>query len=334
VGTTPTVLIAGFGDIGERVARLLSPSHGVMALIRYPDRQAAVKNAGAQPSLGDLDDVASLGAIAGLASTVFHFAPPPNSGADDPRTANLLVALSAGVLPEQVVYISTTGVYGDCKGEWIDESTGVNPESDRGRRRVAAEQRLTVWARNNGVKLAILRAPGIYALNRLPLDRIRARTPAIIAAEDSWSNHIHASDLARVAVSAYEFLAGGGSGLERLVLNVVDDSQLKMGDYFDLVADHFKLERPPRVLRAEAESKAFLIAAKLPFDDALVAAAGGARPGGCWSSLRARNSATGEGWLSDWNQQNCKCHDIRNETRENQQQSGDHGTEAIHQSRN
>lgn len=255
MGTTSTVLIAGFGDIGERVARLLSPSHGVMALIRNPDRQAAVKNAGAQPSLGDLDDVASLGTITGLASTVFHLAPPPNSGADDPRTANLLDALSAGVLPEQVVYISTTGVYGDCKGEWIDESTGVNPESDRGRRRVAAEQRLTVWARNNGVKLAILRAPGIYALNRLPLDRIRARTPAIIAAEDSWSNHIHASDLARVAVSAYEFFQSGVAENPLLVLNIVDDSQLKMGDYFDLVADHFNLDRPPRVSRIDAESQ-------------------------------------------------------------------------------
>ena len=255
MGTTPTVLITGFGDIGERVARLLSPSHGVMALIRNPDRQAAVKNAGAQPSLGDLDDVASLGTITGLASTVFHFAPPPNSGADDPRTANLLDALSAGVLPEQVVYISTTGVYGDCKGEWIDESTGVNPESDRGRRRVAAEQRLTVWARENGVKLAILRAPGIYALNRLPLDRIRARTPSITAAEDSWSNHIHAEDLARAAVSAYAFLATGKSDIERFVLNVVDDSQLKMGDYFDLVADHFNLDRPPRTSRIDSESQ-------------------------------------------------------------------------------
>ena len=250
-----TVLIAGFGDIGERVARLLSSSHRVTALVRKPDRQAAVTDAGAQPLAGDLDDIASLGAIAGVAATVFHFAPPPNSGADDPRTANLLSALSSGILPKQVVYISTTGVYGDCKGEWIDERTEVNPESERGRRRVAAEQRLTVWARENGVKLAILRAPGIYALNRLPLDRIRARTPAIIAAEDSWSNHIHADDLARAAVSAYEFMAGGGSGLDRHVLNVVDDSQLKMGDYFDLVADHFKLERPPRVLRAEAESK-------------------------------------------------------------------------------
>ena len=255
MGTTSTVLIAGFGDIGERVARLLSPSHGVMALIRNPDRQAAVKEAGAQPSLGDLDDQSSLGSVAGLASTIFHFAPPPNSGADDPRTANLLIALSAGVLPKQVVYISTTGVYGDCKGEWIDESTGVNPESDRGRRRVAAEQRLTVWARNNGVKLAILRAPGIYALNRLPLDRIRARTPAIIAAEDSWSNHIHAEDLARAAVSAYAFLATGKSDIERFVLNVVDDSQLKMGDYFDLVADQFNLDRPPRISRIDAESQ-------------------------------------------------------------------------------
>lgn len=250
---TSTVLIAGFGDIGERVARALSPSHRVMALIRNPDRQVGVAGAGAQPLLGDLDDVASLEAIAGLASTVFHFAPPPNSGADDPRTANLLIALSAGVLPRQVVYISTTGVYGDCKGEWIDESTGLNPESDRGRRRVAAEQRLNVWARENGVKLAILRAPGIYALNRLPLERIRARTPAITSAEDSWSNHIHAEDLARAAVSAYAFLASGKSHIDQLVFNVVDDSQLKMGDYFDLVADHFNLDRPPRVSRIDVE---------------------------------------------------------------------------------
>ncbi len=255
VGATPTVLIAGFGDIGERVARLLSSSHQVTALVRNPDRYAAVKDARAQPLAGDLDDVASLGAIAGLAATVFHFAPPPNSGADDPRTANLLSALSSGVLPKQVVYISTTGVYGDCSGTWIDESTEVNPVSERGQRRVAAEQRLTAWAREKGVKLAILRAPGIYAASRLPLERIRARTPVIVAEEDSWSNHIHADDLARAAVSAYAFLAGGGAGLELLVLNVVDDSQLKMGDYFDLVADHFKLERPPRVSRAEAESR-------------------------------------------------------------------------------
>jgi nucleoside-diphosphate-sugar epimerase len=254
VGTTPTVLIAGFGDIGERVARLLSSSHRVIALARNPDRQVAVKEAGAQPLLGDLDDLASLGSVAGAASTIFHFAPPPNSGEDDPRTANLLVALSEGVLPKQVVYISTTGVYGDCGGAWIDERAQVNPKSERGRRRVAAEQRLIVWARENGVKLAILRAPGIYALNRLPIERIRARTPTIVASEDSWSNHIHAEDVARAAVSAHELFASGGSVIELLVLNVVDDSQLKMGDYFDLVADHFKLERPPRVSRVDAES--------------------------------------------------------------------------------
>ena len=252
---TPTALIAGFGDIGERVTRLLASSHQVTALFRNPDRQAAVKEAGAQPSLGDLDDQSSLGSVAGLASTIFHFAPPPNSGADDPRTANLLIALSAGVLPKQVVYISTTGVYGDCRGAWIDESTEVNPESERGRRRVAAEQRLIVWARENGVKLAILRAPGIYALNRLPLDRIRARTPSITAAEDSWSNHIHAQDLARAAVSAYEFFQSGVAENPLLVLNIVDDSQLKMGDYFDLVADHFNLDRPARVSRIDAESQ-------------------------------------------------------------------------------
>ncbi|MBC7624835.1 MAG: SDR family oxidoreductase [Aeromicrobium sp.] len=279
VGSAPTVLIVGFGDIGERVANLLVPSQRVVALIRNPDRLTAVETTGAHCLQGDLDDLESLGAIVGLASTVFHFSPPPNIGEDDPRTKNLLLALSQGRLPQRLVYISTTGVYGDCDGGWIDETAPLKPQSARAQRRVAAEQRLMAWARDNGVKLAILRAPGIYAANRLPLDRIRAGTSAIIQTEDSWSNHIHAEDLAHAAVRAFEFFGEGGEsgdsgeggeggegaegaeggedaeGSHELVLNVVDDTQLKMGDYFDVVADHFKLAKPPRITRVEAESQ-------------------------------------------------------------------------------
>jgi nucleoside-diphosphate-sugar epimerase len=248
-----SVLIVGFGDIGERVARLLSPTCRVSAMVRSPDRFASAQAIGAMPIVGDLDDPSSLAPLGGIAACVFHFAPPPNVGADDARTRNLLEALSVGAAPRELIYISTTGVYGDCAGGWVDESTPLNPETDRAKRRVAAETRLTRWAAEYGVALTILRAPGIYALNRLPLERIRSATPAITAEEDSWSNHIHADDLAAAAIHAMRRHRLPPHGAP-LVVNVVDDSQLKMGDYFDLVADHFGLVRSPRVARHEAES--------------------------------------------------------------------------------
>jgi len=249
-----TALIAGFGDIGRRVARLLSPTHRVIALIRRADREADVRAADATPLIADLDNAASLHGLAGVATVVFHFAPPPNHGAEDTRTTNLLTALSSGVAPERLIYISTTGVYGDCQGRWIDELSPLNPESARAARRVNAEQQLTRWALATGVGLAILRAPGIYAADRLPLERLRAGTPAIAATEDAWSNHIHADDLATAAVHAIAH-AGDRATVSTSVFNIVDDSELKMGDYFDLVADHFGLPRPPRVSRVEAGSQ-------------------------------------------------------------------------------
>ena len=251
------VLIVGFGDIGQRVARLLSPTHRVIALIRRADREADVRAVGATPLIADLDDAASLHGLAGIAGVpiaVLHFAPPPNHGAEDSRTTNLLAALSMGVTPECLIYISTTGVYGDCQGRWIDERSPLNPESDRATRRVDAEQRLTTWARATDVGLAILRAPGIYAADRLPIERLRAGTPVVAAAEDAWSNHIHADDLAAAAVHAMAY-TGGSATRSTSVFNIVDDSELKMGDYFDLVADHVGLPRPPRVSRIDAGSQ-------------------------------------------------------------------------------
>ncbi len=257
-GVEQAVLIVGYGDVGARVARLLRPTYTVYALIRNPARAAEVAGDGAVPVIGDLDDANSLAGIVGLASSVFHFAPPPNSGADDARTANLLNALSRSseLLTNRLVYISTTGVYGDCGGRLIDESAPLNPESDRAKRRVAAETRLSAWANETKAALAILRAPGIYAADRLPVDRIRARTPAIHAAEDSWSNHIHAEDLAGACVRALTLQdASPPAFVQPMIVNVVDDSALMMGDYFDQVADHFSLPRPPRVSRQEAETQ-------------------------------------------------------------------------------
>ena len=144
-----------------------------------------------------------------------------------------------------MVYVSTTGVYGDCAGALIDETRPVAPHNARARRRVDAEGVLRQWARRTGSTVAILRVPGIYARDRLPLKRIEQGTPALLASDDVFTNHIHADDLAHaIACALYK-------GLPGRTYNAVDDTQMKMADYFDTVADAFGLPRPPRVARAQ-----------------------------------------------------------------------------------
>jgi nucleoside-diphosphate-sugar epimerase len=239
-----TALIVGFGDIGERVAKRLSADYRVLALIRNAERAPVASACGAIPLLGDLALPETLRTLGELADTVFHFAPPPGTGAEDTHTRHLLATI--GGRAKKLIYISTTGVYGDCGGEWIDETQNLNPQTDRAGRRVDAELALTEWANANASTLTILRAPGIYAGDRLPLARLRAGTPAIMANEDAWSNHIHADDLAQACCLAMQRTTSA-------TFNIVDNTQLKMGDYFDLVADHYGLARPPRITRGEAE---------------------------------------------------------------------------------
>ena len=206
----------------------------------------ALRDAGVTPIVADLDDCGTLVRLGGLASTVIHLAPPPGSGQTDPRTGSLLRALH-GV--RRFVYISTSGVYGDCQDAVVDETRGVAPESDRARRRVAAERSLRGWAVDRRVTLSILRVPGIYAADRLPLARLAAGTPALRTADDVHTNHIHADDLARI-VAATMF-----RGAAQRVYHAVDDSDMRMGDWFDLVADTHGLPRPERVARADIEAR-------------------------------------------------------------------------------
>lgn len=213
-----------------------------MALLRDSGQAGAWRHLGARPVLGDLDRPESLERLAGLADLVLHLAPPPREGSRDTRTRHLLAALSRGQsLPRRLVYISTTGVYGDCAGAAIDETRPLRPASARARRRVDAEQVLRRWGALNQVPVLILRAPGIYGDGRLPLERLQAGLPVLAPEADVFTNHIHADDLARACCLA---LFRGGAGRS---FNVVDGSDLKMGDYFDRVADLAGLPRPPRV---------------------------------------------------------------------------------------
>lgn len=241
----PRCLIIGCGDVGMRLLPMLCQRFRVFAVTSQPptsERFQALRKAGAIPLVADLDQPASLRRLAGLAQVIVHLAPPQADGFTDKRTRRL-----AAILPEKarLVYISTTGVYGDGGGASFDETRPVKAANARAQRRVSAETCLRNWARRRSGYLSILRVPGLYAEDRLPLERIRKASPALLAEDDVFSNHIHADDLAYLI-----FLACFRGGANR-VYHAVDDSELKMADYFDLVADHFELPRVPRLSRAE-----------------------------------------------------------------------------------
>ncbi|ABI59298.1 SDR family oxidoreductase [Nitrosomonas eutropha] len=249
------LLIVGCGDIASRVANLLGQCYQLFGLCRRVENFDHLRTLGITPIAGDLDQPASLERMAGVAAhSVLHLAPPPGQGKRDTRTLHLLSALSRRqsntkkrILPQQLIYISTSGVYGDCSGNRVNESYPVNPRNDRAYRRLDAERQIRNWGMRNGVRVSILRVPGIYAHNRLPLERLRQGTPALLPAEDSYTNHIHADDLARIIVAALRF---GKSGR---IYHASDDSCLKMGEYFDLVANHFNFPGTRKITRQEAK---------------------------------------------------------------------------------
>jgi nucleoside-diphosphate-sugar epimerase len=244
------VLLIGCGDIALRTAELLRGRVRLYGLTRRQEDIPRLRRRGIVPIVGDLDRYHSLDRVRAAPFAVLHFAPPPGDGRDDPRTMRLIAALTkARIIPRRFVYISTSGVYGDCSGARVTEARPRRGQTPRARRRVAAEDRLRRWAKRYGVRLAILRAPGIYAETRLPLDRLRQGTPVLRPEDDVFTNHIHADDLARAAVAALF------RGRPNRAYNVADDAEMQMGNWFDSVADAFQLPRPPRISWEEAETR-------------------------------------------------------------------------------
>ena len=252
----PRVLIVGCGDVGLRAAGQMGALQGqrvrLLALTSSPERVRLLRACGLTPLVGDLDQPATLRRLSGLAQRVLHLAPPPGDVRGvvnhDPRTRDLLRALRLRTPAQALVYASTTGVYGDCQGQRVNETRAVQPHTARARRRVDAEQWVRLYGRS-GVRSSILRVPGIYAQDReggTPRERLLKATPVLQAQDDVYTNHIHANDLARACVLAL------WRGRAQRVINVCDDSDMKMGDYFDLAADLMGLPRPQRIPRASA----------------------------------------------------------------------------------
>jgi nucleoside-diphosphate-sugar epimerase len=250
------VLIVGCGDVGLRTAgQLGAPQHPrvrLLALTSSPERKRLLRACGITPLVGNLDQPDTLRRLAGLAHRVLHLAAPPSDVRGvvnhDPRTRDLLRALRRRNAPQALVYASTTGVYGDCQGQRVTETRAVQPHTARARRRVDAEQWVRLLGRA-GVRSTLLRVPGIYAQDReggTPRERLLKGTPVLQAQDDVYTNHIHANDLARACMLAL------WRGRAQRTLHICDDTDLKMGDYFDLAADLMGLPRPPRVPRASA----------------------------------------------------------------------------------
>jgi nucleoside-diphosphate-sugar epimerase len=250
------LLIVGCGDVVRRALPRLLHRYRVLALVRQ--RDPALQALGVVQIVGDLDQPQTLRRLAGLAQHVLHSAPPPEIGTKDPRTQHLLDVLRRGkILPCRLVYISTSGIYGDCQGARIDETRAPQPLTERGMRRLDAERRLRQFGRHSPCRVSILRAPGIYADERLPTERLRRGWPVLRTDDDVYTNHIHADDLADLCIAAL------AHGKPNRACHASDDSDMRMGDWYDLLADSFDLPRPPRVSRAEAESR--LPAATLSF---------------------------------------------------------------------
>lgn len=237
-------LIVGCGDVGLHVARQLRErGQYCQPVVRSPQSADALRAEGLSPRILDLDrDAPEFDA-----EQIYWFAPPPLQGRTDPRLRRWLATLA--LRERRIVYISTSGVYGDCAGRWITEDEPLKPQTDRGHRRLDAERALAEFASSTRSRVCVLRVPGIYGPGRLPVQRLQQGLPVVREDEAPWTNRIHAEDLAAAAVAAMDCGAAGRA------YNVSDGHPTTMSDYFIRCARLLRLPEPPRVTMQEARSQ-------------------------------------------------------------------------------
>jgi len=245
---SPEILIVGCGDIGVRVAQLETQAgRRVSGLVRSEEGAERLRGHGIAPVMGTLDDLTSLGDLSTGGKLVYYFAPPTGGGPFDSRMRSFCQTVGAGQLPDKVVYMSTSGVYGDCGSEWVTEDTPLNPQTSRAQRRVDAETTLQEWGREHSVPVVILRVTGIYGPGRLPLARIQQGHPVLREEESPPTNRIHADDLAVVCLKAAEKAVDGD------IFNVSDGRPGTMTQYFNTVSTLLALPPLPQVDMEEAK---------------------------------------------------------------------------------
>ena len=246
----PPVVIVGCGDIGTLVARKYLDSGAVVTgVVRSDDSVNKLQTLGINALQKDLSKSFDLNPDS-AGSRLFYFAPPPASGITDIHTQHLIEALqSSSLLPSRLVYISTTGVYGDCEGRWVDENEPAKPQADRAKRRLDAEQQLLKWSKTSGVEIVIIRVAGIYGPGKLPLARLKKGLPVISESESPYTNRIHSTDLVNIAIAAMN------RGKPGNIYHACDGHPGTMTDYFKKVASKAGLQSPPEISLDEGKQQ-------------------------------------------------------------------------------
>jgi len=244
-------VIIGAGDIGRRIASCLNslgePYLKISAYVRTTDSVAACSDLGIKVAQLDLD-----GVLPDMSQChdkdIYYTVAPQKIGVTDQRSKALQTHfVNQGIVPRKLILISTTGVYGDCNGEWVTEKSPANPQTERGKRRLDSENRWLQWGQKTGASVVVLRVPGIYAYNRLPRERLRKRTPVVRAVECGYTNRIHADDLANVCVVAMRL------GLAYEIYNVTDGVPGKITEYLQAAAEILNLEPLPEISMQQAQ---------------------------------------------------------------------------------
>lgn len=240
------MLIIGCGYIGRRLgARYAAAGRRVTGIVKSRESAALLKEADIKAVVLDLDSRDAVLPLNGE-QRIFYLAPPPSNSQGDPRLKRVLDQLKGKGEGRRIVYASTTGVYGDCQGDWVDEKRKPKAGTDRAKRRLDAERQLLRWRDLGCGEVVILRVAGIYGPGRLPLAHLRQGRPILRPDEAPLGNRVHADDLVTVCEAAME------RGKDGRVYNVSDGKPGTMTDYYETVARLAGLPAPRLVGPAEA----------------------------------------------------------------------------------
>lgn len=238
----------GCGDIGFRVAKeLIKQGHQVQATIHFEEGSVVPQSVGIKTIIANFDYQEDVPDFSLNGHKVFYTMPPQGGGSSDYRMLNFCRKLSPENCPSRIVYISTSGVYGDCGETFVTEETPVNPQTSRAKRRVSAENQLREQAEKLGFELIILRVTGIYGPGRLPLSQLKKGHEVLRPEDAPRTNRIHSLDLVQICLAAMEKGEAGD------FFNVCDGEESSMSHYFMSVAELYDLPQPQQLSWAEAE---------------------------------------------------------------------------------
>ena len=239
------IILAGSGYLGDNIIDLLDEMNHSY-LITEISRSKKNRDGNIQSIQHDIDSSIRLD-LDLEGSKIIYMAPPDTSSDGDLRIAKFIDTISKYNIA-RFIYISTSGVYGNCHGNKVNELVRVNPITDRAMRRVDAENKLIDFGRDNNVEILILRVPGIYGKNRLPIKRIINREPLIEKAQSRTTNLIHVQDLSRIVIKSLEIEIK-----EIEIINVSDGTAVKTTEYYEKIYDALEINLPKYISYEEAK---------------------------------------------------------------------------------